>query len=33
MLGNPNLEKFLVANKVDLEEKRKVGNEVHAIAI
>ncbi|TYI21962.1 hypothetical protein ES332_A06G074200v1 [Gossypium tomentosum] len=25
--GNPNLIKFLVANKVDLEEKRKVGNE------
>nr|KJB54183.1 hypothetical protein B456_009G024300 [Gossypium raimondii] len=26
--GNPNLIMFLVANKVDLEEKRAVGNEV-----
>lgn len=26
--GNPNLIMFLVANKVDLEDKRKVGNEV-----
>ncbi|XVF88517.1 hypothetical protein PTKIN_Ptkin19aG0057000 [Pterospermum kingtungense] len=29
--GNPNLIMFLVANKVDLEEKRKVGTEVSAI--
>lgn len=29
--GNPNLIMFLVANKVDLEEKRAVGNEVSAI--
>lgn len=32
MSANPNLIMFLVANKADLEDERKVGNEVFILS-